>query len=64
MGYGIVLVGTSRQAPTVSQLCDRYLEEHAKGRKKPTSLRNDAQIEARQSPKGGDFRCMTFGINS
>jgi integrase len=34
----------SRQAPTVSQLCDRYLEEHAKGRKKPSSLRNDAQM--------------------
>jgi integrase len=37
----------SRQAPTVSQLCDRYLEEHAKGRKKPSSLRNDAQMIVR-----------------
>ena len=37
----------SRQAPTVSQLCDRYLEEHAKGRKKPSSLRNDAQMITR-----------------
>ena len=33
-----------REAPTVSRLCDRYLEEHARPHKKPSSLRNDELI--------------------
>lgn len=33
-----------RSAPTVSQLCDRYLEEHAERKKKQSSVRNDRRL--------------------
>lgn len=34
----------ARSAPTVVELCRRYLDEYAAARKKPTSLRNDRQL--------------------
>src|SRR5690606_19891190 len=34
----------ARRASTVSQLCDRYLEEHAKTRKKPRSVKEDTRL--------------------
>ena len=36
-----------RQTPTVKELCARYLEEHAKGRKKASSVKNDKDLVAR-----------------
>ena len=33
-----------RSAPTVSKLCDRYLEEHAETRKKASSVKSDRRI--------------------
>ncbi len=33
-----------RAAPTVSDLCDRYMTEHAETRKKKTSVRNDRRL--------------------
>lgn len=35
---------SNRLAPTVSELCDRYLDEHARARKKGSSLGNDASM--------------------
>lgn len=34
----------ARAAPTVQQLCDRYITEHAETRKKETSIRNDRRL--------------------
>jgi integrase len=34
----------SRTAPTVADLCSRYLQDHAQGRKKPSSLRDDRRM--------------------
>ena len=33
-----------RLAPTLSELCDRYLTDYAKGRKKASSARDDARM--------------------
>ncbi len=35
---------TDRTSPTVRDLCDRYIEEHAETRKKATSIYNDKRI--------------------
>jgi len=35
---------SSRQSPTIAELCDRYMHEYAAGRKKASSLRNDDQM--------------------
>ncbi len=37
----------ARRAPTVRELCDRYLADYAEGRKKASSLRNDRSMIAR-----------------
>src|SRR4029453_2690909 len=43
-----------RQAPTISDLCDRYLREHAERHKKPTSAKQDRRmIETRVRPALG-----------
>ncbi|MEG3167300.1 tyrosine-type recombinase/integrase [Sphingomonas sp. LB3N6] len=35
---------TERASPTVRDLCERYMEEHAETRKKATSIRNDRRL--------------------
>ncbi len=34
----------SRAAPTIADLCSRYLQDHAQARKKPSSLRDDRRM--------------------
>ena len=46
-----------RSAKTVEELCDRYLEEHAKPRKRPSSVRDDtAMIDNVIKPKLGSWK--------
>ena len=50
-----------RNAPTMSELFDRYLSEHASRHKKPSSLRNDVRmIEKRLRPKFGKARVKSI----
>jgi integrase len=43
-----------RQAPTVAELCDRYLTEHAERHKKPSSVKQDRRmVEKRVRPAFG-----------
>lgn len=50
-----------RAAVTVSQLCDRYLVEHAETRKKATSVRNDRRlISAHVKPAFGSKKAVSI----
>jgi integrase len=53
----------ARQAPTVAELCDRYLDEHARPHKKPSSVEEDRRnIEKHVKPMLGSRKVASVTV--